>query len=117
MSDDRAQYDGDGDHLDEVVIHNATVHIEQMDTHNWMVMVTRPASDGSPEVYAHLNVQNLTETDDMRGVPYTIGPALLICSEWRDSKGLRHQCTVRHTAPYRAHRCDCGAQKKKGSES
>lgn len=106
-TDDRAQYDGDRDHLDEVVIHDATVHIEAMDAHNWMVIVSR----GS-EVYAHFNVQNLIEAEDMVGVPYVIHEPLKVCCEWRDRKNVRHYCTRKHkdSDSYAYHKCDCGAQ-------
>lgn len=106
--EDRAQYDGDRGHLDEVVIHNATVHIEAMDAHNWAVIITR-----GTDVQAHFNAQNITETEDMTGVPYVIHPPLLICTEWHDRHGIRHMCTVNHKpgrplAPI--HRCECGAR-------
>lgn len=105
---DRATYDDD--HLDEVVIHNATVHIESLDAHNWMIMITRGTEPY--EVYAHFNAQNITESDDMIGVPCTVGPPLLICSEWQDRKGVRHMCTRKHgdNRAYTEHKCDCGAR-------
>jgi hypothetical protein len=113
---DRAQYDGDGDHLDEVVIHNATVHIEAMDTHNFMIMITRPAGPEPYEVYAHFNAQNLTETDEMEGVPYEIHEPLLYHYEWRDERNVLHQCIVNHPDPERGlHRCCCGRQQRFGS--
>jgi hypothetical protein len=113
MTDDRATYDGDGDHLDEVVIHNATVHIERMDAHNWMVMVTRGETPDSviPPVYAHFNAQNLTEVDDMQGVPYRIDEPLAgLCHEWTDRHQVRHQCFMRHSplATSAYHKCSCG---------
>lgn len=114
MTDDRAQYDGDGDHLDEVVIHNATVHLEAMDSHNWMVMVTRLAADGSQEVYAHFNARDITETGEMTGVPYEIRDVLPTCAEWKDGNGVRHLCFgSRHkNGSHKRHRCECGSTKQ-----
>lgn len=113
MFDDRAKYDGDGDHLDEVVIHNATVHIERMDTHNWMIMITRPNGPEPYEVYAHFNAQNLVETDEMEGVPYTVDPPLLYHNEWRDRFGVLHQCIAQHSGEGVGYcRCCCGSKTK-----
>ena len=36
---DRLQYNTDGETLDEVVMHNANVHLEQLDDHVFMLIV------------------------------------------------------------------------------
>lgn len=108
--DDRVQYDGDTDHLDEIVLHGATVTIESMGTHLWDIQAR--TEDGR---FVHLYGYDLREVCSPIRVPIKIDPPLKVCCEWTDSEKRRHYCTTRHSRrsprKNRHHRCDCGAGK------
>jgi hypothetical protein len=111
---DRAQYDGD--QLDEIVAENVGIHIEALDSHNWMLMFTRPATDGKPAVYAHFTVRDLIEIDALDGLPLIQRDPVPTCHTWHDRRDRRHECFVRHQTGSKNtgvlhHKCDCGASK------
>lgn len=113
MSDERAQYDGDRGHLDEIVADNVTIHIEQMDTHHWMIRAYRPARWTAgvltrTAVDIHLSGSNLFEVEELTGLPIIMRPEIGYCHEWTDRKGVEHACFDRHSEKAR-HKCDCGA--------
>lgn len=109
---DRWQFDGDTDHLDELVVHNATIHLEAMDAagHHWMLMIDR--ADG---LRLHLHVGDVTvyETEGADLLATTVGgPLLLDCDASWESQGRRHICAVEKRPNHKRHRCDCGSTRR-----
>ena len=118
MSNERVQYDGDLGHLDEIVAYGVDLHIEAMDSHLWSIIATRPEAlfngpSFRPPVEIMLQAYNLTQVTEATGLPVRMDPPLLICSEWFDRRGVRHQCTRRHHSNELTallHKCySCGA--------
>lgn len=110
MSDERVQYDGE--ELDEIVAENVTVHIEQMDTHHWMIRIYRPEMIVDflrrDAVDVHLTGSDLFEVEDPTGLPVINRPPIPWCHQWEDRRGRKHACFDRHPNRNR-HRCDCGS--------
>lgn len=111
MTDERVQYDGT--ELDEIVVEGATVHIEAMDAHHWMVRIYRPerifhGPTIRPAVDIHLSGSDLFKVEDIVGLPVIQRPAIDWCHEWNDRSGRHHQCYER-AGVHKRHKCSCGA--------
>jgi hypothetical protein len=109
---ERVTFDGDITRLDEVVLSGVDLHIERLDTHEWMIRVTRPEriSYGPtirPALVLHLHGNDLTVYDE-EGTDHitTMGPPPILCKEWKDRQGIRHEC--HSVKPHKRHRCTCG---------
>lgn len=108
---DRITFDGDEDHLDEVVLTGATIHIEALYAHAYMIHAWTP--DGRT---VHLEAENV-RMHEFDGVDdlVTIGPPLLGCGEEWGEYPVRHRCThlTEDDGPHPTrHVCECGAQKE-----
>lgn len=109
MSLDRVTFDGDRDHLDEIVLTGTTVHLEALGTHDYMLILSGPG-----ERHVHLNVRDPRifeerAVDDL----VRIREPLLGCSvEWETGDGRRHRCDRGDFdgKTHRKHKCDCGAR-------
>jgi hypothetical protein len=113
MSDERVTFDGDITRLDEVVLSGVDLHIERLDTHEWMIRVTRTAqvdlTDASPvdPLVLHMHGSDLAVSDEEGTDPITtMGPPPILCNEWNDRQGIRHEC--HSVKPHKRHRCTCG---------
>lgn len=105
---DRWQFDGDMDHLDELVVHNATVHLEAMSSHVFALIIDK--SDG---LRIHLNVSDVTPVDieGMNLLATEVNAPLLGCSvEWT-SQGRQHRCDQMSPRHHGRHQCECGSWK------
>lgn len=110
---DRIQYDGDTDHLDEIVINGAMVHLERMSQHIWWGAIYR---DG------HMIDLHFTDlwTDERDGFDALVkmDPPLLGCPEEWGKHHHRHRCEVDRPG-HVVHRCECGSKRRgpqKGAE-
>lgn len=104
---ERITFDGDMDHLDEVVMHG-TVHIEALDAHGFMIAIA--TADGRLLHLHGLDVAYSWHDGDLDGL-FRLDPPLLGCGvEW--VRGLlRHRCYEDKGHEHR-HRCDCGSAQR-----
>lgn len=103
MSGDRIKFDGDL--LDEVFVTGATVHLESLDAHTFMLRIR---NDNGVDL--HLECENARDyaSESWGDLNTRIdGPPLLGCSKTWDAPGTTHRCTK--TSRHRIHECDCGA--------
>ncbi len=111
MTGDRVTYDGD--EIDEIVLSNATVHLERLDQH-WSLLVIR-RDDG---VLFHLQVRDVTEfeVENRWYVENELNPPLdygTECSHtWVDRSGSKHRC-VKGRTHNQCHRCECGTEMRR----
>lgn len=104
MTIERITYDGDRNHLDEIVLTGATVHLEAMNTHDWTLIID---AAGGGHITLNARDVHVYETDGVEHLT-RFDPPLLGCPvEW-ETKGWRtHRCR-RAATGHRKHRCECG---------
>jgi hypothetical protein len=104
MTADRITYDADtGDqHLDEVFITDATIHVERMGHHDWWFAIYQ----GDQRIDFNCSDLWVQERDGFDAA-MRVDPPLLGCAvEWGDfPHGHRCEKLSRH----RKHQCECGA--------
>jgi hypothetical protein len=93
---DRITFDGDTDHLDEIVLSDALVHIERMSQHGWHIAIQAGAR------YISLSGADLAIVEDaglgglvavaepLLGCPVESGTHR--CEEFKADHGGRHVC-------------------------
>lgn len=105
---ERFVFDGDLDHLDEIVLHDVTLHIEAMDHHHYFVGITR---NGHTIRLSAADVRYRgTENDDGNGGGWPVldvrAPLLGCGVEWTDGYRI-HRCEAvkPHAGPHMCHCC------------
>lgn len=108
-AEDRITFNGDEDHLDEVVLTDCMLHVEALNSHTYMIA----AYAGGRIVHLeaeNVRVYELEGVDDLTHV----GPPLLGCrAEW-GRYPVRHLCERDPGHPGR-HKCLCNATKAGGA--
>lgn len=112
---DRIQYDGnpaDGAPLlDEIVVHDATVHLEGMTTHGWWGQIDLPTGGSIT-----LRFKDLWIEHDGDVPPVTVREPLLDESYWLDRDGLYHACDTSYSGHDHRCRCECDKRKPGGTQ-
>lgn len=99
---ERITFDGDRDRLDEVVLNGATVHVEALDTHTYMIIAVTPDGRTVHLEAEDVRVFELDNADDL----VRIDPPLPGCGfEWGNWPRAHH---CHQDGPHQWHQCDCG---------